>query len=209
MMNIAREKKSENIEDLKNKVFQTWVEDGMFEICFGICYLSVGLVFASPFVKILPSGSRLGVAFLRLILASSIVGGTFWLIRKLKEKFIWREAGYSVIKDYYPKSVWVVLSLIFLFVGFAMFSIRFLSHEITIFLFGLVMSFAFVAEYIQAGRVRRFLLFSLLPILTVGVSYILGVTWGDSLFLMIYILGCALLISGVIVYMNFKRKSTE
>jgi len=208
-MNGENEREADKVVNLKNKVFQTWVEDGMFEICFGVCLLIVGLVFLSPVIKFLPHSSRLSVVFLRLIVVSAIVAGTFWLIRKLKEKFIWSKVGYSVVKDYYPKSVWIVLSLIFLFLVFAVFSIRFLSNEITACLFGLVVSFGFVAEYIQAGKIKRFLFFSFLPILIAGVSSLLGVTWGDSIFLMIYILGCALLISGVIVYVNFRRKSIE
>jgi len=207
-MNSENEREADKVVNLKNKVFQTWVEDGMYEICFGICCLVVSLVFTSPIVKILPHGSSLSVSFLHLILALAIVAGAFWIVRKLKEKFIWRKVGYSVIKDYYPKSVWIVLGLIFLFLVFAVFSIRFLSDEITVCLFGLVMSFGFVAEYIQAGKTKRFLFFSFLPILIAGVSSLLGVTWEDSIFLMIFILGCALLISGVIVYVNFKRKLT-
>ncbi len=208
-MDSPNEEKAVNTGILKNEVCRSWYEDGMFEIGVGVLFLfiALGLYLGSRFglpahfnliVKLLWSAAYIGLGF-----------GTFWLVRKLKEKFVWRKVGYSVIKDYYPKSVWVVLSLIFLFVVFAMFSIRFLSNEITIFLFGLVITFAFVAEYIQAGKIKRFLFFSFLSILIAGVSSLLGITWRDSIFLMVYVLGCALLISGVIVYMNFRRKLTE
>jgi hypothetical protein len=209
MMDNTKEKKAENVEDLKNKVYRTWYEDGIFEICFGICCIVIGLIFLSPVIEFMPTISRLSKVFLHLVLALAIVGVTFWSIRKSKEKVVWRKTGYSVIKDYYPKSVWIILSLILFSFGFAVFSIRFLSNEITIFLFGLVMAFAFVAEYIQAGKIKRFLSFSFLPPLIAGGSSLLGVIWEDSIFLVVYILGCALLISGVIVYMNFRRKLTE
>lgn len=205
MMNSENKKKSENMQDLKEKVHQSWYEDGMFEISFGICYLIASLIFLSPLIKFLPRSSRLSVIFLRLIVVSAIVAGTFWLIRKLKKNFVWRKVGYSVRRDYHPELVLVLAILSFLFLAFSMFGLHFLSSKIATFLLGFVMFFVFIAQYIQAGKIKRFLVLSPLPLLIAGVSSFLGVTWGDSLFLMIYILGCTFLVFGIIVYRNFKR----
>ncbi len=204
-MNSENKKKSENMQDLKEKVHQSWYEDGMFEISFGICYLIASLIFLSPLIKFLPHSSRLSVIFLRLIVVSAIVAGTFWLIRKLKKNFVWRKVGYSVRRDYHPELVLVLAILSFLFLAFSMFGLHFLSSKIATFLLGFVMFFVFIAQYIQAGKIKRFLVLSPLPLLIAGVSSFLGVTWGDSLFLMIYILGCTFLVFGIIVYRNFKR----
>jgi len=204
-MNSENKKKSENMQDLKEKVHQSWYEDGMFEISFGICYLIASLIFLSPLIKFLPRSSRLSVIFLRLIVVSAIVAGTFWLIRKLKKNFVWRKVGYSVRRDYHPELVLVLAILSFLFLAFSMFGLHFLSSKIATFLLGFVMFFVFIAQYIQAGKIKRFLVLSPLPLLIAGVSSFLGVTWGDSLFLMIYILGCTFLVFGIIVYRNFKR----
>lgn len=208
-MSSLNEKKSEDIEDLKRKVHRDWYEDGIFEICFGICYLIVGLMFVSPTVKILPHGPRLSIVFLRLIVVLAIVGGSFGLMRKLKEKVVWSRAGYSVRRDYNPKVVLILVGVIFLFFGFYILDLRFLSSGISAFLLGFIMFFVFIAQYVQAGKAIRFLVFSPIPLLIAGVNYLLGLTPDDGLFLMIYILGCTFLISGVIVYTKFRRKLTE
>ncbi len=204
-MNSAKERKGENVEDLKKKVHKDWYEDGMFEIGFGMLYLIVGLVFLSPGMKFL-HGSRLSMVFLRLVVVLAIVGGAFWLIRKLKEKVVWNRAGYSARRDYNPKTVLILSGVIFLFFGFYVLSFRFLSSGISTVFLGVMMVFVFIAQYIQAGKPIRFLVFSLIPLLVAGVNYFLGSTLDDGLFLMIYILGCTFLISGVVVYVNFKRK---
>jgi len=204
-MSSAKEKKAENIGDLKKKVHKDWYEDGMFEIGFGMLYLIVGLMFISPGMKFL-HGPRLSMVFLRLVVVLAIVGGIFWLIRKFKERVVWNRAGYSARRDYNPKTVLILTVVIFLFFGFYVLSFRLLPSGISTFSLGFMMFFVFVAQYIQAGKPIRFLVFSLIPLLVAGVNYFLGSTLDDGLFLMIYILGCTFLISGVIVYVNFRRK---
>jgi hypothetical protein len=208
-MNNENEKQTKNVEGLKKKVHQSWYEDGLFEISFGICYLISSLVFLSPIIKFLPRSSNLSVVFLRLIVVSTIVAGTFLLIRKLKEKFVWSKAGYSVRRDYNPKMVLILAGVIFLFLAFYMLGLRFQSSKIATLFLGFVMFFVFIAQYIQAGKTKRFLLLSPIPLLIAVVSSLLGLTSGDSLFLMTYILGCTFLISGVIVYRDSSRKLTE
>jgi len=206
-MSGENEKQTEDVEDLKKKVHKDWYEDGIFEIGFGMLYLIVGLVFLSPGMKFL-HGSRLSMVFLRLVVVLAIVGGAFWLVRKLKEKVVWNRAGYSARRDYNPKTVLILTVVIFLFFGFYVLSFRSLSSRISTFSLGFMMFFVFIAQYIQAGKPIRFLVFSLIPLLVAGVNYFLGSTLDDGLFLMIYILGCTFLISGIIVYTKFKRKST-
>lgn len=208
-MDSISEKKSENMQDLKKKVHRDWYEDGIFEICFGICYLIVGLMFVSPTVKILPHGPRLSIVFLRLIVVLAIVGGSFGLIRKLKEKVVWNRTGYSARRDYNPKMVLILAVVIFLFFGFYILDLSFLSSGISTLLLGFIMFFVLVAQYVQAGKPIRFLTLSPIPLLVAGLNYILGLTPDDGLFLMIFIFGCTFLISGVIVYTNFRRKLTE
>ncbi len=205
MMDSFKEKKSEKVEDLKKKVHRAWYEDGIFEIGFGMLYLIVGLVFVSPIMKFL-HGSRLSIVFLRLIVVLAIVGGISWLIRKFKEKVVWNKAGYSARRDYNPKMVLILAVVIFLFFGFYILDLSFLLSGISTFLLGFIMFFVFVAQYVQAGKPIRFLVLSPIPLLVAGVNYLLGLTPDDGLFLMIYILGCTFLISGVVVYVNFKRK---
>ncbi len=207
-MDNAKERKEENIEDLKKKVHQSWYEDGLFEISFGICYLIVGLMFVSPIMRFL-HGSRISIVFLRLIVVLAIVGGSFLLIRKLKEKVVWNRTGYSARRDYNPKMVLILAFVTFLFFGFYILDLSFLSSGISTLLLGLIMFFVFITQYVQAGKPIRFLILSPIPLLVAGINYILGLTPDDGLFLMIYILGCTFLISGVIVYMNFRRKLTE
>jgi hypothetical protein len=207
MMNKAKQRRLENIEDLKKEVHRDWYEDGIFEICFGMLYLIVGLVFVSPNMKFL-HGSHLSIVFLRLIVLLAILGGTFWLIRKLKEKVVWSRLGYSARTDYNFKMVLILTVVIFLFFGFYILDLSFLSSGISTFLLGFIMFFVFVAQYVQAGKSIRFLVLSPIPLLIAGINYLLGLTPDDGLFLMIYILGCTFLISGVIVYVNFKRQLT-
>jgi len=206
-MDEISERKSENVEDLKKKIHRAWYEDGIFEIGFGILYLIVGLVFISPGMKFL-HGPRLSMVFLRLVVVLAIVGGIFWLIRKLKEKVVWSRLGYSVVRDYNPKMGLILAGVIFLFFGFYILDLRFLLSGISTFLLGFIMFFLFVAHYVQTGKTIRFLVLSPIPLLVAGVNYLLGSTLDDGLFLMIYIVGCTFLISGVIVYIKFKRKST-
>ena len=91
-MNRENEKKAANT-GLKNKVYRSWYEDGMFEIGVGVLFLFIvlglylGFRFGLPahfnlIVKLLWSAAYIGLGF-----------GTCWLIRKLKEKLVWDKAA--------------------------------------------------------------------------------------------------------------------
>ena len=208
MDNIS-EKKSESMQGLKREVARSWYEDGMFEISVGVLFLFIALGLYLGFRFGLPAHFNLIV---KLLWSAAYIGlgfGTFWLIRKLKEKLVWDKVGYSVIRDSYPK-----ISVVFLFLGlfFLFFSIyghHFLTPEIRILSTGTGLCFAFVSQFYQAGKTRRLLFFCILPIFIAVVNIFLDVSWELNLYLQILVIGLALIASGSIAYREFKRNPTE
>jgi hypothetical protein len=208
-MSREDQKKAVNTGILKNEVCRSWYEDGMFEIGVGVLFLFIALGLYLGFRFGLPAHFNLIV---KLLWSAAYIGlgfGTFWLIRKLKEKLVWNKAGYSVIRDSYPK-----ISVVFLFLGlfFLFFSIyghRFLTPEIRILSTGTGLCFAFISQFYQAGKTRRLLFFCILPIFIAAVNIFLDVSWELNLYFQILIIGLALIASGSIAYREFKRNPTE
>jgi hypothetical protein len=207
------EKKSENIQNLKGKVSRSWYEDGMFEISFGIFMLFISsgwFVNGSRYLpQILPKHLYITVRFLWLLLLIGVILGFIWLTKKLKKEFVWSKVGYSVTKDSYPKSSRIFLILAFLFLFTAVFGTDLLSPKIRIIATGFGLCFAYIAQFFQAGRIRRFLVFSSFPPVIAVINSFLGFSWEQNLYLIIFVIGVASIISGMIVYKNFEKELTE
>ena len=203
-----KKRQSANRNNLKEKVDRSWYEDGMFEICIGILFLFIVLGLYLGFKFGLPARFSLIVKLLWSAAYIILGFGAYWLIRKLKEKLVWDKAGYSLIRDSYPKVsvVFLFLGLFFLFLS--IYGYRFLIQPIRILSTGLGLCFAFVSQFFQAGKTRRFLLFCVLPIFIAAINISLDVSWELNLCLQILIIGLALITSGSIAYRAFKRNST-
>jgi uncharacterized Tic20 family protein len=204
-MDSSNEKNLKSIQNLKEKIKSAWYEDGMFEIGIGVLTLFVSFSYFIFRAKLLPA-NRLTRSFLLCVmpLIGSIV--YLWLMRKLKKKFVWDKTGYSVGRDNYSKSIWFFLCLSLLFLLFAVFSIRSLSSEITVLSFGFFLCFVYITQFFLAGRMKRFLIYSILPLVIACVYIFLGLPWDSSFYLMLFIIGCASIVSGIIVYRDFRRK---
>jgi hypothetical protein len=204
-MDSSNEKNLKSIQNLKNQVLKFRYEDGMFEISIGVWALFVNFCYFIFKAKLLPI-NRLTSSF--LLCAVPLIGFIvyLWLMRKLKKKLVWDKAGYSVCKNYYSKAIWFFLCLSLLFTLFAVLSIRFLSSEITVLSLGLFLCSAYITQFFQAERMKRFLMYSILPLLIAGINVFLGLPWYSSFCLMLFIIGCASFVSGTIVYRNFRRR---
>jgi hypothetical protein len=175
----------------------------MFEIGFGVVSLFVGLMLLLYKIK-MPKVFYLVISPVTVIVVVLIC--SYWLPRKLKEKFIWGKAGYSIGKDCLPNPAWVFLGLSLLSGVFAIVSFRFLSSDISILLIGFTMFFAFISQFFQAERIRRFLVLSVIPLFVAGGSILLDFSFKQSIDLMVFVIGFAFIVSGVIVYRRFVRK---
>lgn len=207
-MNSYKEKKSENVQKLREKVNSSWYEDGMFEISFGVAMFFIGLGYFSPKIPFLPNTFP-AIFFSRIIFIVIGVSSFFWLNRKFKEKHVWGKAGYSIPSNDCSKSVKTSILAGFVFYLLALLGRRFLSSEVTILLTGSAIVFAYIALFFQSGKTRRFLAFSVLTLIIAGVTAILRIFYPQAIYLMLFILGCASFISGVIVYGKFRRKLTS
>ena len=208
MKNDDKKRQSANRKDLKEKVDRSWYEDGMFEIGVGILFLFIVLGLYLGFKFGLPARFSLIVKLLWSAAYIILGFGAYWLIRKLKEKLVWDKAGYSLIRDSYPKISVVFLFLGLLFLFLSIYGHGFLNPPIRILSTGLGLCFAFVSQFFQAAKIRRFLLFCILPIFIAAANIFLDISWQLNLALQILIIGLALIISGSIAYRGFKRNST-
>ena len=204
-MDELNEKKLEDVQRLREDVYKSWWRDGMFEISFGIVMFFIGLGYFVPKIPFLPN-TFLAFFLSRLILIIIGVSGFFWLNRKFKAKYIWGKTGYSVPANDCSKSVKVSICFGFLFYVLALLSIRFMPSEVTLLLTGTAIVFAYIALFFQSGKTKRFLAFSVLPLLIAGVTALMGLFYPQAIYLMLFILGCASIISGFIVYGKFRRK---
>ena len=200
-MSSLNEKKSENIKDLENEVVRYGYQNGVAEISIGIAYLLLGLMLF--FYKPGPIEPIYAVFFALTCLGILFFAGT-WLIRKLKGKFVWEKTGYYVAKGSYSKLVWVFLTLSLLSVAFAAFSVRLFPSEIAIASFGACFFFGLISQFLQTGRLKRFLYVSFLPLFISGVCIFLDISLKQSIVFMFLATGFAFLISGIIVYKKFR-----
>jgi MFS family permease len=204
MMDSSKQKKSGDIQSLKEDVTRSWYEDGMFEISIGITFVFAGLVFLGFKIKLLPRFLN-SIIFAIIIVILGLIG-SIWLPRKLKGKFVWRKTGYSIVKEPYPKSTLVFLGLSLLSGAFAVFGIRFISTEFAVFSAGFAFFFAYISQFFQAGRIKRFLFTSFIPLFAVGVCTLSGLSWEQSIAITFLVTGFVSLVSGIIVYGQFNRK---
>lgn len=177
----------------------------MFEISFGIVMFFIGLGYFVPKIPFLPN-TFLAIFSSQVILMVIGVFGFFWLNRKFKEKYIWGKTGYSIPSNACPKSVKISIFAGFGFCIFALLSRKFLSSEVTILLTGTAIAFAYIALFFQSGKAKRFLAFSVLTLMITGINVLLGLFYPQAIYLMLFILGCASIVSGFIVYGKFRRK---
>ena len=204
-MSGLNEKNLEDMQRLREDVYKSWWRDGMFEICFGIAMFFIGLGYFVTKIPFLPN-AFLAFFFSRFILIVIGVSSFFWLNRKFKAKYIWGKTGYSIPANDCPKSVKISILAGFLFYILALLSRRFLPSEAIILLTGTAIVFAYIALFFQSGKTKRFLIFSVLTFGVAGFYSIKGLYYPQAIYLMIFILGCASLISGFIVFGEFKRK---
>lgn len=177
----------------------------MFEISFGVAMFFIGFGYFVPKIAILPDTFS-AILFLRIFFVVIGIAGFFWLSRKFKKKYIWEKTGYSAPADNSTKTVKILLFAGFLFYISAILSRRFLFSETTIMLTGFAVAFAYIALFFQSGKVSRFLAFSVLAIGIAGVTVGLNIFYSQAIYLMILIMGCISIASGITVYVGFKKK---
>jgi hypothetical protein len=202
-MDDVSEKKSENMQDLKKEVTRRWYKDGLFEVSVGIVCLFLGLMVL--FYRMAPFRPLYTVIWI-LVYGTIVFVGSIWLPRKLKERLIWDKVGYSITKECYPISFWVFLSLAFLSGVLAVFSVAFLSSEVATLFFGGVWFFGSISQFFQAGRIKIFLYLSFVPLFVAGVCALLGLSWKQSIGVIVFAVGCVSLISGIVVYKKFREE---
>ncbi len=205
-MGDVSEKKSESMQDLKRGVARYGYQDGVVEISIGIICLFLGLILF--FYKAKPFRPIYAVAFSLMSLGVLFVGGV-WLLRKLKGKFVWGKTGYYITKGAYPKLFWVFMGLSLMAVVFAVLSVRSFSSEVTVFLFGFAMFFGLISQFFEAGKIKRFLCISFVPLFTAGICVLMGSSWKKSLVAVFLATGCVFLVSGIVVYKKFRGKYDE
>ncbi len=177
----------------------------MFEISFGMVMFFIGVGYFVPKTPFLPNTFP-AIFFSRFALMVIGISGFFWLNRKFKAKYIWGKTGYSIPANDCSKSVKISILAGFLFYILALLSRRFLPSEAIILLTGTAIVFAYIALFFQSGKAKRFLVFSVLTFIIAGVTAILRIFYPQVIYLLFFILGCASLVSGFIVYGNFRRR---
>jgi hypothetical protein len=202
----AKEKESENLQYLEKKVVRYVYEDGTVEISIGIMFLFLGLILFLYWAMLF---HPLYAIIFVLTCAGIMFAASIWLLPKLKGKFVWSKTGYYKARGSYPKSFWVFIILSILSVAFAVFSVRLFPAEVAIALFGGCFFFGFISQFYQAGKIRRFFYISFIPLFATGVCLLLDISWKQSIVVMFLATGLTFLVSGIIVYEQFKRKSTE
>ncbi|MCK4420172.1 hypothetical protein KAW48_00115 [candidate division WOR-3 bacterium] len=185
----------EEVNEIRKKVRRVWWEDGLVEIVAGMWFLLLGAI---SFIYRLPFNPIIKIVVLVLLIVFNI-----FLPRWLKAKYVWKDTGYSMpafFKLYtWPYVIFLVLALL------SLLGLFFSPSRLNGLLFGFFFCFIFLGTFSLSG-LRRFLIMSTIPFVVGLLGAIFKLSLGKNLYLMVLVVGIALLISGVRVYSEFKKK---
>ena len=189
---------NEKIETLKNRVKASWLEDGIWEILWGIWFL---LVSGGAFlIYIYKESPALKIAGLVMIIIGSFTPILLW--RRFRTKYSWAKGGYSILRHKYsvPSGITITLGLL------AFFGYLFVGVHFKGFLLGMFIFFILLSIYFSSG-LKRFVIISAIPLLA-GIISLLFKTPNEIIFnFMVFCpTGIALLISGLKAFREFERK---
>jgi len=191
----------EKIETIKSRVRASWLEDGLWEILWGIWFLMVsGGAFLIYIYKESPA---LKIAGLAMIIIGSFTPILLW--KYFRSKYSYPKGGYAVLRNKYTISsgIAVVVSLLS-FLWYMFIGVHYKGVLLGLFLFCVLL-----AIYFSSG-LKRFAIASSIPLLAGIISLLFKSPNGIIFNFMVFCpTGIALLVSGAITYRNFKRKVTE
>jgi hypothetical protein len=188
----------EKIEALKGKVKASWLEGGIWEILWGIWFL---LVSSGAFLIYLYKGSpALKIAGAAMIIIGSVTPLLLW--RRFRAKYSWTKGGYSILRHKYSAAsgIAIVLGLL------AFFGYLFVGVHFKGFLLGMFIFFILLSIHFSSG-LKRFVIISAIPLLAGMISFLFK-TPNEIIFnFMIFCpTGLALLVSGLKVFRDFRRR---
>jgi len=197
-MNELNRKK---IETIKSRVRASWLENGIWEVLWGIWFF---LVSGGAFLIYLYKESL----FLKIIGAAMIIIGSvtpLLLWRRFRAKYSWAKGGYSILRHKYSAAsgVAIVLGLLTFF-GYLFIGVHFKGVLLGLFIF-----FILLSVYFSSG-LKRFFIISAIPLLA-GIISLLFNTPNEIIFnfMVFYPTGTALLISGLKAFGGFGKRFTE
>ncbi|MEJ2567659.1 MAG: hypothetical protein P8Z50_02090 [candidate division WOR-3 bacterium] len=188
----------EKIEAIKNKVKASWLEDGMWEILWGIWFL---LVSSGAFVIYIHKESpALKIAGVAMIIIGSVTPLLLW--KYFRSRYSWSKGGYAILRNKYsvPSGIAVMTGL-FSFFGYIFLSTKFKGVFLGLFIF-----FIFLSLYFSSG-LKKFIVISSIPLLA-GIISLLFKIPNEIIFNFIVFCptGIALLIYGLKAFRGFQRR---
>ncbi len=192
---------NEKIETLKNRVKASWLEDGIWEILWGIWFL---LVSGGAFlIYIYKENPVLKIAGAAMIIVGSVTPLLLW--KYFRSKYSWTKGGYAVLRHKYsvPSGITITLGLLAFF-GYLFVGVHFKGFLLGIFIFSILLSI-----YFSSG-LRRFVIISAIPLM-VGIISIFFKNPNEIIlnFIVFCPTGIAILISGLKAFRAFRSRYDE
>jgi len=192
---------SKNISSLEKRVKSSWLEDGIWEILWGIWLL---LVSSGAFVIYLyKESSHLKIAGAAMVILGSITPILLW--KYFRSRYSYPKGGYAILRNRYSTSsnIAIVLGILF-FLGYMFLSVWLKGLSLGLFLF-----FIFLSLYFSSG-LKRFIFVSSVPLLAGIISLFFNNPNEIILNFMVFCpTGIALLVSGLKVFRGFRRRYDE
>jgi hypothetical protein len=192
---------NEKIETIKSRVRASWLEDGLWEILWGIWFLMVsGGAFLIYLYKESPA---LKIAGLAMIIIGSFTPLLLW--RRFRAKYSWAKGGYSILRHKYSAASGIAIALsLFSFFGYLLVGVHFKG-----FLLGMFIFFILLSIYFYSG-LKRFVIISSIP-LSAGIISLLFKNPNEIIlnFIVFCPTGIAILISGLKAFRAFRSRYDE
>jgi len=192
---------SKNISSLEKRVKSSWLEDGIWEILWGIWLL---LVSSGAFVIYLyKESSHLKIVGAAMVILGSITPILLW--KYFRSRYSYPKGGYAILRNRYSTSsnIAIVLGILF-FLGYMFLSVWLKGLSLGFFLF-----FIFLSLYFSSG-LKRFIFVSSVPLLAGIISLFFNNPNEIILNFMVFCpTGIALLVSGLKVFRGFRRRYDE
>lgn len=197
-MDELNESKIEDMQRFKEKVRGSWLDDGIWEILWGIWFLVAS---SGAFVIYLCKESlALKIAVLVMIVVGSIVSVLFW--KHFRTRYSWPKGGYAILRHNYTMLSRIAIIMILI----SFFVYMFMETRFKGIFLGVCIFFIFLFLYSSSGS-KRFAVISSVPLLA-GIISLLFKTPKEIVFNFIIFCptGIALLVSGLKVFRGFRRK---
>jgi len=200
-MNSLNKERIEHVKKLEEKVKSSWLEDGIWEILWGMWFL---LASSGAFVIYLYKESLvLKIAVLVMIVAGSIASVLFW--KYFRTRYSWPKRGYAILRHNY--TTLSRIAIIMILISFSVY--MFMEMRFKGIFLGICIFFIFLFLYSSSGS-KRFAVISSVPLLA-GIISLLFETPNEKIFNFIVFCptGIALLISGLKAFRDFRRRYDE